>query len=164
MSERVINDPTVAGWELDSNTGYWMWAAGGGGSIQDGDTEGQITTWDGTEWTPEGAVVVEVNDTTISTARLNVGSSENSQIQFMRDTSNYLDFRGKLIMRHRYAADGGPNTAIMEIDADTGSVNIIGKLLVNGVEVGGGGLWTDNGDGSISYNGTVRATDVVATG
>jgi hypothetical protein len=31
MSERVINDPTVAGWELNPDTGYWMWAAGSGG-------------------------------------------------------------------------------------------------------------------------------------
>jgi hypothetical protein len=61
MSERVISDPTVAGWELNPDTGYWMWAAGGGGSIQDGDTEGQITTWSGDEWTPEGAVVVDAN-------------------------------------------------------------------------------------------------------
>ena len=59
MSERAISDPTEHGWtEVD---GKWMWggSGGGSGSIQDGDTEGQITTWDGTEWTPEGAVVVD---------------------------------------------------------------------------------------------------------
>lgn len=43
MSERVINDPTVAGWELDPSTGYWMWAAGsGGGSYDDTEVRGLI--------------------------------------------------------------------------------------------------------------------------
>jgi hypothetical protein len=28
----------------------------------------------------------------------------------------------------------------------------------------GGGLWTDNGDGSISYSGIAKAADMVATG
>ena len=60
MSERAVTDPAEHGWkEVD---GKWMWGGSGGGSgngsIQDGNTEGQITTWDGTEWTPEGAVVV----------------------------------------------------------------------------------------------------------
>ena len=35
MSERAINDPTVAGWELNPDTGYWMWAAGSGGGYDD---------------------------------------------------------------------------------------------------------------------------------
>ena len=41
-------------------TSYWMWAAegGSGGSIQDGDTEGQIT-WDGTEWTPDSSLTID---------------------------------------------------------------------------------------------------------
>jgi hypothetical protein len=165
MSERVISDPTVAGWELNPDTGYWMWAAGGG-SIQDGDTEGQITTWDGAEWTPEGAVVVDADgDTTLSSNRVYVGSEANSQIQFMKSSNNYLDFRGKLIMRHRYAADGGPNVSVMEIGAD-GNVNIIGKLFVNGVEVGGGGggFWVEESPGVIKYTGTAKATTLIGTG
>jgi hypothetical protein len=60
MKEKVIADPTVAGWEYDSASGYWMWSAEGG-SIQDGNTEGQITTWSGAEWTPEDAVVVDAS-------------------------------------------------------------------------------------------------------
>ena len=44
MSERVISDPTVAGWELDSSTGYWMWAAGSGGSYDDTEVRGLIAT------------------------------------------------------------------------------------------------------------------------
>ena len=79
MSERVISDPTVAGWELNPATGYWMWAAasgGGGGSIQDGDTEGQITTWDGDEWTPEGAVVVDADGNVNITGKLFINGEE----------------------------------------------------------------------------------------
>ena len=64
MSERAIADPTEHGW-VDAGGGKWVWGGSGGGSgngsIQDGDTEGQITTWDGTEWTPEGAVVVDAD-------------------------------------------------------------------------------------------------------
>jgi hypothetical protein len=46
MSERVISDPTVAGWELNPDTGYWMWAAGseGGGSYDDTEVRGLIAT------------------------------------------------------------------------------------------------------------------------
>jgi hypothetical protein len=211
MNQRVIADPSQHGWvEAD---GKWVWdaASGGssGGSIQDGDTEGQITTWSGNEWTPEGAVVVSGEsllvgtdndnptapsqnvegistssafgvrssvkgntltlnrmddygdvalfrkdgdgggaisvgdgylgirgpsaagndaltidaggDATFPGNRVYIGSEANSQIQFMKDGSNYLDFRGKLIMRHRYAADGGPNVNIMEVGADGNS-------------------------------------------
>ena len=43
MTTRVINDPTVAGWELDPSTGYWMWGAGsGGGSYDDTEVRGLI--------------------------------------------------------------------------------------------------------------------------
>ena len=129
MSERVISDPSVAGWELDANTGYWMWAAGGsggGGSIQDGDTEGQITTWDGTEWTPESALSI---------------AADGSVVFQKSDGSNALTI-------------------------DTfGTVRITGKLFINGEEVtagGGSSLWTDNGDGSISFAGTAKATDFIA--
>jgi hypothetical protein len=44
MSERVISDPTVAGWELNPDTGYWMWAAGSGGSYDDTEVRGLIAT------------------------------------------------------------------------------------------------------------------------
>ena len=42
MSERAISDPTVAGWELNPDTGYWMWAAGGGGGYDDAEVRGLI--------------------------------------------------------------------------------------------------------------------------
>lgn len=66
MNKKVVPNPDQKGWEADGTTPdgtpVYKWESGGGsggGSIQDGDTEGQITTWDGTEWTPEGAVVVD---------------------------------------------------------------------------------------------------------
>ena len=78
MSERVISDPTSAGWELDPSTGYWMWAAegGSGGSIQDGDTEGQITTWDGTEWTPDSSLTIDADGNVNITGKLFVNGQE----------------------------------------------------------------------------------------
>ena len=59
MSERIVNDPSLHGWVEEG--GKWVWDGQSAGSIEDGDTEGQITTWDGTEWTPEGAVVVDAS-------------------------------------------------------------------------------------------------------
>ncbi len=167
MSERVINDPTVAGWELDSNTGYWMWAAGGGGSIQDGDTEGQITTWDGTEWTPEGAVVVNGS----GLATMTNGAKIQNNYLFMDNGG--VDFRlgydgsgGSMLtnVSNHYMRFATNDIERLRIDAD-GNVNITGKLFVNGVELGGGGggLWTDNGDGSISYSGVAKATNFQTT-
>jgi hypothetical protein len=41
MSQRIIDDPAAAGWEFDSDTGYWMWkgeeGTGGGLWEQNGD-------------------------------------------------------------------------------------------------------------------------------
>jgi hypothetical protein len=169
MSERVISDPTVAGWELNPDTGYWMWAAGsgGGGSIQDGDTEGQITTWDGTEWTPEGAVVVDADGgVTLShpaniKGRRTTGNIPLTLIGYEEGTDNV-----ELITSGRWAIKDGAQDTLFSIDADTGSVNITGRLFINGDEVtaggGGGGLWTDNGDGTISSAKTAKAPDFIA--
>ena len=67
MSERIVNDPSLHGWvEVD---GKWVWDGQSAGSIEDGDTEGQITTWSGAEWTPDSAVVVNTDgDATFSGA------------------------------------------------------------------------------------------------
>ena len=174
MSERVISDPTAAGWELDPSTGYWMWAAEGG-SIQDGDTEGQITTWDGTEWTPEGAVVVGANGNVAFQNGQISQASPTGQAYFIQSNSG-----GCAV----YSGPDGGNQGLfgtstnhsiafmtnnvkrMTIDAD-GNVNITGKLFVNGQEVTGGGgdsFWVEESPGVIKYTGTAKATDVVATG
>lgn len=42
MSKRVISDPTVAGWELDPATGYWMWS-GAGSAYDDTELRGLIS-------------------------------------------------------------------------------------------------------------------------
>ena len=83
MSERAISDPAVAGWELNPDTGYWMWAASGGASYDDTEVRGLIS-----------------------------------------DNSDRID-----------ALEAGG---------------------------GGGGLWTDNGDGTISYSGVAKASDFIA--
>ena len=57
MSERIVDDPSLHGWVEED--GKWVWGGQPSGTgIEDGDTEGQITTWSGSEWTPESAVVV----------------------------------------------------------------------------------------------------------
>lgn len=175
MSERVISDPTVAGWELNPDTGYWMWAAGSdgsGGSIQDGDTEGQITTWDGDEWTPEGAVVVGNNGNTTITA----GAGDTLTLE--KPTGAYLVYGDGTAVNASISATSvnesgqdsinfnvGPSqTTRMSVDTD-GNVNINGKLFVNGVEVGGGGgFWTEESPGVIKYTGTAKATTLIGTG
>jgi hypothetical protein len=184
MSERVISDPTVAGWELNPDTGYWMWAAGGG-SIQDGDTEGQITTWDGTEWTPEGAVVVD-------SSHINAVGGKYSQMRITRSgalsdnsvsgvvfnndvTTNGVGITGGFEQGFKFFTttnstgdqplDQSARDELMTIDAD-GNVNITGKLFINGDEVtaggGGGGFWVEESPGVIKYTGTAKATDLVA--
>ena len=190
MSERVINDPAAGGWELNPDTGYWMWAAGGG-SIQDGDTEGQITTWDGTEWTPESNVVVDANGNvgigTISPSSYNsVGddlviasdgytgmtiasaSDKAGTIYFADGTSGPETYRG--FLEYDHADDklkiGIKGTERIRIDGD-GNVNITGKLFVNGEEVtagGGDSFWVEESPGVIKYTGTAKAADMVSTG
>ena len=241
MSERAIADPSQHGWvEVD---GKWMWdsSGGGGGSIQDGDTEGQITTWDGTEWTPDGAVAVSNDSFLINTDSENpTAPSENVEgISMSSDFGVRASVSGNTLTLNRkgdfgdvalFRKDGerggalslsdgllglrGPSAAgndAITIDAD-GTVNITsstdttklnitnnlgvyevvnneygslavnyngaeqlvlasngdlyvtGNLFVNGVEVGGGGgLWTDNGDGTISSAKTAKAPDFVTT-
>jgi hypothetical protein len=222
MSERVISDPTVAGWELNPDTGYWMWAAGGG-SIQDGDTEGQITTWDGDEWTPEGAVVVDASGKVLiggaasynGTGQLQISDGANYTFEIKDGGSGGVTLGGTsgtgnmLFQTNGTEAmriDAGGNVdvgdkirllangrlyfnstdgfspfiredtndltvwsgaaEVLRVGAD-GSVNITGKLLINGQEVtagggGGGGFWVEESPGVIKYTGTAKATDLVA--
>ena len=155
MSERAISDPAVAGWELNPDTGYWMWTAATGGNIQDGDTEGQITTWDGTEWTPEGAVVVADGAVNITS------STDTTKLNIINSLGVYE------VVNNEYGSLAvNYNGAEQLVLASNGDVYVTGKLFINGEEVsagGGGGLWTDNGDGSISYSGTAKASDFVTT-
>ena len=85
MSERAINDPTVAGWELDANTGYWMWAAGSGGGYDDSEVRGLISDnsdrFDGVEadsgggsfWVEESPGVITYTGTAKATTLVGTG-------------------------------------------------------------------------------------------
>ena len=65
MSERIVSNPENHGWELVG--GKWIWAAGSDtGHILDGDTEGQIATWDGTEWTPDSSLTIDADGNVIT--------------------------------------------------------------------------------------------------
>ena len=168
MSERAIADPSQHGWvEVD---GKWKWdvASGGGGSIQDGDSVGDVTVWDGAEWVPNDDLQVrdgfiEMLGNRIS-AYLGNGGTE-AAISFKEQDGTeairmYSDEVGNLNFW-----DGVNGILRMQMDVN-GDMRVHGRVFSNGVELGGGGggdsLWTDNGDGSISYSGTAKATDFVA--
>jgi hypothetical protein len=150
-----------------------MWAAGsgGGGSIQDGDTEGQITTWDGDEWTPEGAVVVNGGNvgvgTDVAEAKLHVdinggsnvvtkieNSGENfgSLIQFSQLTD------GAVASPVAYIGQGGDNT---------------GDLIINNASATNTKFYTDSqermridADGNVNITGKlfINGEEVTAGG
>lgn len=44
MSTRVIDDPELIGWELDPNTGRWMWTggSGSGGGIEEAPVDNSL--------------------------------------------------------------------------------------------------------------------------
>ena len=73
MSTKVITDPSALGWEQDgataNGTPIYKWAEGADNEhpIVDGDTEGQVTTWDGAKWTPDPTVIVTGNNVGIGT-------------------------------------------------------------------------------------------------
>ena len=175
MSERAISDPTEHGW-VDAGDGKWMWGGSGGGSgngsIQDGDTEGQITTWDGTEWTPTDDMHV-----TSGIMKLYDRGSGDGEVRIYHEDDN-TDFvvrgsAGSVGTFSISASDGDTAATRMTIDAD-GNVNITGKLFVNGEEVGGGGASYTAGNGitidgdtikmSGNYSGTFTANTVVGSG
>jgi hypothetical protein len=158
VSERVISDPTVAGWELNPDTGYWMWAAGsgGGGSIQDGDTEGQITTWSGDEWAPEGAVVAGDGNLSVTS------STDTATIDLNNSVGNYE------IANNEYGSIAiNYNGDERFVLASNGDVYVQGRLFVSGQEVtagGGASLWVEESPGVIKYTGTAKATTLIGTG
>ena len=183
MSERIVDNPANHGW-VDMGDNKWKWGSSdGGGSIQDGDTEGQITTWDGTEWTPEGAVVVDGGNVGIGTdtplRKLHI--SEDTGAAFLQVTTKDDTSSGGVLMGsssnptagqvfYNHGTDsmrvvtGGEERLI--IDAD-GNVQITGKLLINGEEVGtkaesDSKYVPKSGDTTIT--GTLTATDMVASG
>ena len=148
MSERVISDPTAAGWELDPSTGYWMWAAegGSGGSIQDGDTEGQITTWDGTEWTPDSSLTIDSSGDAnfngagaeIKAAEHDTATSLTGAITFPRVSGGLPDFAALF-----GAEDGGLGVAAREgIKFYTGGGNTYQQTL---------GRMTIDADGNVAF-------------
>ena len=65
MSTKVITDPSALGWKQDgatsNGTPIYKWAEGADNEhpIVDGDTEGQVTTWDGAKWTPDSSLTID---------------------------------------------------------------------------------------------------------
>ncbi len=141
MTERIISDPAAGGWIYED--GKWLWDGQSAGSIEDGDTEGQITTWSGGAWTPEGAVVVSGGNVGVGTGDItetldvkgSFGVNQASGIFWKnvdRDTTNGRLFWNDTVSAFRLASAGaidfrsggfGDTNTRLAIDA-TGNVGI----------------------------------------
>ena len=85
MSERIVSDPSQHGW-IEVN-GKWVWDASGG-SIQDGDTEGQITTWSGAEWTPDSALTIDASGDATFSGDLKLATAFNTSLIKAKEVIN----------------------------------------------------------------------------
>ena len=76
----------------------------------------------------------------------------------------WVEVDGKWIWGGSGGGSGYDDTEVRGLIATNASAisGIDGRVTT--LEGAGGGLWTDNGDGSISYSGIAKATDMVATG
>ena len=168
MSERVINDPSVAGWVEDPNTGYWMWAdESDGGSIQDGDTDGQVTTWSDSaqEWTPDSSLTIDADgrvcigtDNTsynfevsgtgpiASITSTNSAQAELRLTNTIRDYGMYTDASGKYVIRDR---TGSAN----RFTIDSSGTVLIGMTSASSLgSVNTGFTMSGDGSGNIARN------------
>lgn len=81
MSERIVDNPDQHGWE--EVDGKWVWAGtSASGGIEEGTSEGQVTTWDGFAWTPDDGLVIDAtgNATFSGTVNANKFSGDGSQL------------------------------------------------------------------------------------
>jgi hypothetical protein len=81
MSERIVDNPDQHGWE--EVDGKWVWAGtSASGGIEEGTAEGQVTTWDGSAWTPDDGLVIDAtgNATFSGTVNANKFSGDGSQL------------------------------------------------------------------------------------
>ena len=154
MSERIVDNPANHGW-VEEN-GKWVWEGGATtGHIEDGTIQGQITTWDvaKTEWTPEGAVVVDGG---------NVGIGTDSP-------SEKLALWGNGSATSLYVYDGAGSTA-GRLTASGDSVDISARGSVNSkftVTTGSGSgstALTIDASGDATFSGTVSATTEFTSG
>ena len=152
-TERIVSNPEDHGWEFVN--GKWIWASGRNtGHITDGDTQGQITTWDDAvkQWTPEGAVVVDGGSVGIGTntplRKLHI--SEDAGSAFLQVTTQDDASSGGILMGsssnptvgqvfHEHATDSmrvvtsGDERLI--VDAD-GNVDFLSKLEIKQADHG----------------------------
>ena len=100
MSKRIVDDPSLHGWVEED--GKWVWDGKSPGSIEDGDIEGQIATWSGAEWTPEGAVVVD------ATGNVGIGGAPKYSLTVADSVSCYGDSTTATV-----AAEGGKDLMLI---------------------------------------------------
>ena len=88
MSERIVDDPSLHGWVEEG--GKWVWDGQSAGSIEDGDTEGQITTWSGAGWTPESTVIVDGGNLGVGGAPDSWMTASGNSLQITSDSTTRL--------------------------------------------------------------------------
>lgn len=150
MSERIVSDPSQHGW-VDLGNGKWGWAAGGGGGIQSGDTEGQVTTWDGGAWTPDSSLTIDASGNAAFSGTVNtaaVGSTASgwttelkngNELSFSRGSINYI--RANTASGSIRFETNGSQIAHFQNDGNatfSGTVDAA-SFTVNGEPIGGGG-------------------------
>ena len=176
MSERIVDNPANHGW-VEEN-GKWVWVAGGGsgtgGGIQDGDTEGQVTTWSGTAWTPDSSLTIDASgDATFSgTVSANVVALEGNAVSplqikgnvagavqiRMENTVNNLAMHVRINDAGAYEWVKNDYSAVVASIDQAGNINAAG-FTVNGQPIGGGGL----PDGGYTYGYNITAANFIAT-
>ena len=110
---------------IDPNNGWveedgrWVWDGQSAGSIEDGDTEGQVTTWDGDKWTPDSAVVVSGG---------NVGIGTDDPKARLQVQDGFLDVReasGPAKIRLADQSDGFCESSIESISTGTNRSSLV---------------------------------------
>ena len=161
MTERIISDPAAGGWIYED--GKWVWEGQSAGSIQDGDTVGQITTWGGSAWTPDSSLTIDAS------GNATVGGDVYTYVCKGKDRSG-LRFQTPNIIplnpdgtNANGTIDLGAASARWKDGYFSGTVDAAG-FTVNGQPIGGGdSFWQATSQG-IQYGGHVmcgsRSEDV----
>ena len=120
-----------------------------GGSIQDGDTVGQITTWSGTEWAPDSSLTIDSSGNATFSGSVSAGQSQVWDAGIYRRNMNGLAFNGVGVLPCNGSGQTGAGNADgvydLGLSSDrfkngyfSGTVDAAG-FTVNGQPISGGG-------------------------
>ena len=161
MSERIVNDPSQHGWVEED--GKWVWDGQSAGSIEDGDTEGQVTTWSGEAWTPDSSLTIDASGDATFTGDVACslskpagglhtwlwvhGSDDQIGLTINRDNNRLVPYANS-----KDVMDLGAATSKFKDGYFSGTIDAAG-FTVNGEPIGGGGGGFENISGDVNGNG-----------